>query len=43
MPAERPTVIVLAGINGAGKTTAFQKLLADRLAVLCFVNADMIA
>ncbi|MBO0699495.1 MAG: zeta toxin family protein [Zavarzinella sp.] len=35
--------IVLAGINGAGKTTASRKLLADRLAVLCFVNADMIA
>src|SRR5262245_12378962 len=43
MPPEQPMAIVLAGINGAGKTTAFQKLLADRLAVMCFVNADMIA
>jgi predicted ABC-type ATPase len=43
MPPDKPTTIVLAGINRAGKTTAFQKLLADRLAVMCFVNADMIA
>lgn len=43
MPTEQPMAIVLAGINGAGKTTASRKLLADRLAVLCFVNADMIA
>jgi predicted ABC-type ATPase len=43
MSPEQPTAIVLAGINGAGKTTAFQRLLADRLAVMCFVNADMIA
>jgi len=43
MPPEQPIAIVLAGINGAGKTTASQKLLADKLAVMCFVNADMIA
>jgi predicted ABC-type ATPase len=38
-----PTVVVLGGINGAGKTTSAQTLLADQLAVLCFVNADTIA
>ncbi len=38
-----PTVIVLAGINGAGKTTASRSLLADTLKVLTFVNADVIA
>ncbi len=38
-----PTVVVLGGINGAGKTTASQALLADQLAMMCFVNADMIA
>ncbi|HEX3152083.1 MAG TPA: zeta toxin family protein [Gemmataceae bacterium] len=43
MPPEQPIAIVLADINGAGKTTAFQRLLAERLAVMCFVNADMIA
>jgi len=43
MPPEQPIAIVLAGVKGAGKTTASQKLLADRLAVMCFVNADMIA
>lgn len=43
MPPEKPVVIVLGGINGAGKTTSSQALLADQLAVMCFVNADMIA
>ncbi len=38
-----PEVIVLAGINGAGKTTAARSLLADTLKVLTFVNADVIA
>ena len=43
MPQEQPVAIVLAGINGAGKTTASQALLADQLAVMAFVNADTIA
>lgn len=43
MPPEQPVVVVLGGINGSGKTTASQKLLADQLALLSFVNADMIA
>jgi len=43
MPPEQPVIVVLGGINGSGKTTASQKLLADPLALLVFVNADMIA
>jgi predicted ABC-type ATPase len=39
----RPTVIVLGGINGAGKTTSSRRLLADRLKLRSFVNADDIA
>jgi predicted ABC-type ATPase len=38
-----PTVIVLAGVNGAGKTTASRSLLANTLKVMTFVNADVIA
>src|SRR6476646_7838788 len=43
MPFERPSVIVLGGVNGAGKTTASRRLLAEQLAVTSFVNADEIA
>jgi predicted ABC-type ATPase len=43
MPAERPTVIVLGGVNGAGKTTSSRGLLAEQLTVTSFVNADEIA
>ena len=38
-----PTVIVLGGVNGAGKTTASRSLLANTLRVMTFVNADVIA
>src|SRR5438552_204099 len=38
-----PTIIVLGGVNGAGKTTASRTLLADTLNVMTFVNADVIA
>jgi predicted ABC-type ATPase len=38
-----PTVIVLAGCNGAGKTTAARTLLAETLHVMTYVNADVIA
>lgn len=41
--AERPTAIVLGGVNGAGKTTSSRRLLAEQLAVTRFVNADEIA
>ncbi len=43
MPPEQPVAIVLGGINGAGKTTSSQRLLAGQLEVMSFVNADTIA
>lgn len=43
MSAPSPTVIVLAGANGAGKTTAARTVLAETLRLLTFVNADVIA
>jgi len=36
-------VFVLGGVYGAGKTTSSKKLLADRLGVPSFTNADEIA
>lgn len=38
-----PRVVVLAGINGAGKTTASQEVLSKILKIQAFVNADTIA
>lgn len=38
-----PSVLILAGCNGAGKTTMARKLLAEELQVQTFINADMIA
>jgi predicted ABC-type ATPase len=38
-----PTVIVLGGINGAGKTTVSRSLLAKTLRIMTYVNADVIA
>lgn len=38
-----PNVIVVAGANGAGKSTAAPSLLQDLLEVTEFVNADVIA
>jgi predicted ABC-type ATPase len=38
-----PNVIVLAGPNGSGKTTAAPTLLKDTLGLVEFVNADVIA
>ena len=38
-----PRVVVLAGINGAGKTTVSQDLLTHVLKIPTFVNADAIA
>jgi len=43
MPPEQPFAIVLGGINGSGKTTASQRLLGQKLAMMSFVNADIIA
>ncbi|MGH7221685.1 MAG: AAA family ATPase [Gemmataceae bacterium] len=36
-------MVVLAGVNGAGKTTAARTLLAETLRLMTFVNADVIA
>jgi predicted ABC-type ATPase len=41
--APNPTVAVLGGINGAGKTTASQRILRDAMRINAFVNADAIA
>ena len=38
-----PRVVVLGGINGAGKTTASRAVLQDVLKIPTFVNADAIA
>ncbi len=38
-----PRVAVLAGINGAGKTTASRSILTNVLRIPTFVNADAIA
>lgn len=35
-----PRVAIVAGINGAGKTTAPQRVLRDVLRMPTFVNAD---
>lgn len=41
--APRPQVAVLAGINGAGKTSASESLLRESLKIPSFTNADTIA
>lgn len=41
--AVKPQVAVLAGINGAGKSTAANHLLRDVLRIPSFTNADTIA
>jgi predicted ABC-type ATPase len=41
--SDRPVVAVLGGINGAGKTTASQRILREGLKIPAFVNADTIA
>ncbi len=43
MSGEQPVVVVLGGINGAGKTTASRQLLANHFGMKTFVNADIIA
>ncbi len=43
MVARCPLVVVVAGHNGAGKSTTAQQLLQGALAVQEFVNADTIA
>lgn len=43
MAETAPTVVVLADPNGAGKTTSARTILAETLAIMTFVNADVIA
>jgi predicted ABC-type ATPase len=43
MKTDTPRVVVLAGINGAGKTTASREILSRVLRIPTFVNADVIA
>jgi predicted ABC-type ATPase len=38
-----PRVALVAGINGAGKTTAAREILSNVLKIPAFVNADTIA
>jgi predicted ABC-type ATPase len=39
----RPRCIVIAGPNGAGKTTFARRYLSDEVAIVHFINADLIA
>lgn len=39
----RPQVAILGGINGAGKSTASQRILRDAMKIPLFTNADVIA
>jgi predicted ABC-type ATPase len=39
----RPQVAILGGINGAGKTTASQRILREAMRIPLFTNADAIA
>jgi predicted ABC-type ATPase len=43
MKTDTPRVVVLAGINGAGKTTSSQEILVNMMRIPTFVNADAIA
>ena len=43
MPARQPTIYVIAGCNGAGKTTFAREFLPIEVKCLRFLNADEIA
>jgi predicted ABC-type ATPase len=43
MPASRPTIYLIAGCNGAGKTTFAKEFLPHEGKCLRFYNADEIA
>lgn len=40
---KRPQVVVLGGINGAGKTSSSERLLREALKIPSFTNADTVA
>ena len=43
MPTKTPTIYLIAGCNGAGKTTFAKEFLATEVKCLRFLNADEIA
>ena len=43
MPKQPPTIYVIAGCNGAGKTTFAKEFLPKEVKCLRFLNADEIA
>jgi predicted ABC-type ATPase len=43
MPTSRPTIYLIAGCNGAGKTTFAKEFLPNEVNCLRFYNADEIA
>ena len=43
MPAPKPTIYVIGGCNGAGKTTFAREFLPKEVKCLRFLNADEIA
>src|SRR5438477_2807508 len=43
MPAQPPTIYLIAGCNGAGKTTFAREFLPKEVKCLRFLNADEIA
>src|SRR5262245_61469452 len=43
MPALKPIIYIIAGCNGAGKTTFAKEFLPKELKCLRFLNADEIA
>jgi predicted ABC-type ATPase len=43
MPAPKPTIYLIAGCNGAGKTTFAKEFLPHEVKCLRFYNADEIA
>ncbi len=43
MPASKPTIYLIAGCNGAGKTTFAKEFLPKEVKCLRFLNADEIA
>ena len=43
MPARSPTIYVIAGCNGAGKTTFAKEFLPKEVKCLRYLNADEIA
>src|SRR6187399_2631855 len=43
MPDRKPTIYIIAGCNGAGKTTFAREFLPNEVKCLRFYNADEIA